>query len=297
VERPIDRATPEDLVSLATDVGPAPMQVGALLVLDPAAGFEPEAAMAAIGRRITAVPRLRQVLCPTPVGGGRRIWVDDDAFTLTDHVVHRTCPAPGDEAAVLAVAAVGGALQRVMAARGEQVDELVVSVPVSARTEATATDLGNDVGVVPITIATAGDPSHRLDEIARSTRAAKQTPRGASTAVIGPLFRLLAGLGLFRWFINRQRMVHTFTTNVRGPAATLAFLGSPIIDAVPFAVTTGNVTLSFAALSYAGTLAITIIADVDACPDLDLVRDSLRAELGALGIDDIPGVLGSGDRT
>lgn len=445
VDRPIDRATPDDLVSLATDVGPAPMQVGALLVLDHVAGFEPEAAIAAIGQRIVAVPRLRQVLRPTPFGGGRRIWVDDESFTLADHVTSGACPAPGDEAAVLAAAAevvgtplprdrplwrlrivtglpgdraalvvafhhvladgigglavlatlvdglgheatrpfplaaptpgalrrealrerarsvarlgatvarvrtalgqlrggggtkpvrcslnqptgpgrhyavvrvdleqirqrghaqgatvndvvltaVGGALHAVLAARGEQVDELVVSVPVSARTETTATDLGNDVGVIPITISTAGDPSLRLDQIARSTRAAKQTARGASTAVIGPLFRLLAALGLFRWFINRQRLVHTFTTNVRGPAETLTFLGAPIIDVVPFAVTTGNVTLSFAALSYAGTLTITIIADVDACPDLDRVRQSLRAELAALGVDDIAGPVGS----
>ena len=30
---------------------------------------------------------------------------------------------------------------------------------------------------------------------------------------------------------------------------------------------TGNVTISFAALSYAGTLGITLITDPDACPD------------------------------
>lgn len=430
-----------------TDVGPAPMQVGAVLLLEHHPTFEPGAAIAAIGDRIVTVPRLRQVLRPTPLAAGRRVWVDDPRFSLDDHVGHRACPDPGDEAALLAVAAdvvgtplpmdrplwrmtvvtdltggcaalvvafhhtladgigglavlanlvdgvtdevigtfprppptpgelrrdawrsrarsiagagsavarvrtamgqlhrgdgtkparcslnqptgadrhyavvrtdleqihrqahakggtvndlvltaVGGALRALLASRGEQVDELVVSVPVSARTETSATQLGNDVGVIPIAIPTIGDPSERLAEVARRTRAAKDTTRGASTALIGPLFRLLAWLGLFRWFINRQHLVHTFTTNVRGPDVTLAFLGARITDAVGLAVTTGNVTVSFAALSYAGTLAITIIADIDTCADLDLdiAREALRAELRQLGVDDLPSPLGS----
>lgn len=187
--------------------------------------------------------------------------------------------------------AVGGALGTVLAARGEQVDELVVSVPMSARTSTTAADLGNDVGVVPVRIPTSGDPAARLAAVARLTRAAKQTPRGASSAIIGPAFRLLAAVGVFRWFINRQRLVHTFTTNVRGPAEALTFLGARITDVVALTITTGNVTVSFAALSYAGTLAVTIIADVDTCPDLTALHHALSDELGRLGVDVVPSPL------
>lgn len=423
------------------------MQVGAVLLLEHHAGFEPRAATSVLGDRIKTVPRLRQVLGPTPIGGGRRVWLDDPHFSLDNHVDHRICTEPGDEVALLAIAAdvvgtplpmdrplwrlaivtdlaggcaalvvafhhvladgigglavlanlvdgvtdevlgafpsppptpgelrrdawrsrarsivgagatmarvrdamgqlrrgsgarpvrcslnqptgadrhyavvradleqihrqahaqgatvndlvltaIGGALRTLLAARGEQVDELVVSVPVSARTETSATQLGNDVGVIPVAVPTVGGPSERLAEVTRRTRAAKDTPPDASTALIGPLFRLLAWLGLFRWFINRQRLIHTFTTNVRGPDVMLAFLGARITDAVGLAVTTGNVTVSFAALSYAGTLAITIIADIDTCPalDLDIARDALRAELRQLGVDDAPSPLGS----
>lgn len=521
VDPPIDRATPDDLVALATDVGPAPMQVGAVLLLDAHTDIDPDAALAAIGDRLTSVPRLRQVLLPTRFGGGRPIWVDDADFSPAHHLTHRPCPAPGDERALLQVAAevvgtplrrdrplwrltvvsglgaggvalvvafhhvladgigglavlanlvdgapsgspssvspappeaspaaspaspaaassastarpaspttpqasptasptsaaaappasaavpegspaastsassaalpaaptrpfpqpppaagalrrdalrsraravgrvgvaagrvrdaaaqlrvgggekparcslnqptgsgrqfavvrvdveqlrrrahehgatvndvvltaVGGALGAVLAARGEHIDELVVSVPMSARTSTTAADLGNDVGVVPVCIPTAGDPAVRLAAVARLTHAAKQTPRGASSAIIGPVFRLLAAVGVFRWFINRQRLVHTFTTNVRGPAEALTFLGARITDVVALTITTGNVTVSFAALSYAGTLAVTIIADVDTCPDITPLHHALSDELGRLGVDVVPSPL------
>jgi hypothetical protein len=42
------------------------------------------------------------------------------------------------------------------------------------------------------------------------------------------------------------------------------------------------VTVSLAVLSYAGRLDITLIADPDACPDLDVLRDALQGELDRL---------------
>lgn len=431
---PIDRATAEDMVSLATDVGSAPMQVGAVLLLDGGPGLDPVRMTAAVAERIRSVPRLRQRLIRTPPGAGRPIWVDDRGFDADRHVRSLVCPAPGDEAALLAVAAdvvgsrlpedrplwrmtvvtgldsgrtalivafhhvladgigglavlatlvdgmapvpdagfprptpstgalvreagrsrlaalgdlraslghvraavvalqpavgarpapsslnrptgsrrrfavaradlaavhrtahergatvndivlaaVAGALQRVLAARGESVDRFVVSVPVSARRDATAAHLGNQVGVIPVDLPGTGDPLDRLDEIAAATRVAKQATRAASTALLGPIFRVLARLGIFQWFIDRQRLVHTFVTNVRGPDVQLRFLDAPIIDVVPIAVVTGNVTVSFAVLSYAGTIDITVIADPDACPDLLALRDALQDELDHL---------------
>ena len=431
---PIDRVTADDLVSLATDVGSAPMQVGAVLLLDTGAEFDLLQATAAIAGRIRTVPRLRQRLVPTPVGCGRPIWVDDAGFDLEEHVRSVECPVPGDEDALLAVAAevigarlpadrplwrltfvsgldgertalivafhhvladgIGGlavlanmvdgasagsvagfprpapstrelaldaarahlaaltdlpaALRRVCAAivqlrpaagahpvrcslnrptgprrqfavvradldgirriahehgatvndvvlsavagglhtllgsRGESVERFVVSVPVSARRQASATQLGNQVGVIPIELPATGDRFARLDAIAGTTRTAKQTSRAASTALLGPIFRLLARLGIFRWFINHQRLVHTFATNLRGPDAQLFFLDAPVIDVIAIAVVTGNVSVSFAALSYAGTLDVTVIADPDTCPDLHTLSDAVQDELDQL---------------
>ncbi|WP_120339719.1 wax ester/triacylglycerol synthase domain-containing protein [Cryobacterium soli] len=186
--------------------------------------------------------------------------------------------------------AIAGALHTLLLSRGERVDEVVVSVPFSARLQASAGQLGNASGVIPLRIPAVGDPDERLRRVAALTRTAKRTARGASTALIGPLFRLLARLGLYRRFIDGQRLIHTFTSNVRGPAEPLTLVGCPITALLPLSAATGNVTVAFAALSYAGTLVITIVADPDACPDLQALREALVTELAALGLTAIGGV-------
>ena len=197
-------------------------------------------------------------------------------------VAHRDGATVND----VALTAVAAALRSLLASRGESVDRFVISVPVSARRQASASDLGNEVGVIPLEIPADGDPRDRLRTIAARTQAAKRTPPAASTAVLGPAFRVLARLGLFEWFIDRQRRVHTFVTNLRGPDARLFFTGAPITDVVAVSVTTGNVSVAFAVLSYAGTLGITVIADPDACPDLDVLVGALEAELATLLVHD-----------
>jgi diacylglycerol O-acyltransferase len=178
--------------------------------------------------------------------------------------------------------AIGGALHRLLERRGERAERFVVSVPFSARRQASGGVLGNESGVIPLPIPAVGDPVRRLETVAEATRAAKRTPPGDSTALLGPLFRLLARLGLYRWFIDRQRLVHTFATNLHGPDTRLSLLGCPVTSIIPLSVATGDVTVSFAALSYAGTLSITINADPDACPDLPVLRQALAEEIGAL---------------
>jgi hypothetical protein len=97
--------------------------------------------------------------------------------------------------------------------------------------------------------------------------------------VLSVLFRGLAALGLFTWFINHQRLVHTFLSNLRGPAEPLALAGTPIRRIVPVALTPGNTTVSFDALSYAGRLLVSVLYDPDHAPDHALLRDALEAEL------------------
>ncbi|MBL8777393.1 MAG: DUF1298 domain-containing protein [Acidimicrobiales bacterium] len=432
----IDRVTAEDAVSLATDVGPVPMQVGVVLLLEPTEPLDVEEVLCLLDDRVRGVSRLRRVLRSTPLGCGRPVWVDDPHFDIRRQTQAVTCPAPGDEDALLEVAAtavttplprdrplwqitvvtdladgaaalvvvfhhvladgigglavlahlvdgappapptpgfpepaptfatlaadawrrrarslvrvgpsvrrlraavaqlrgsgggarpvpsslnaptgprrafrvarapvadlhrvghahgatindlvltaVAGALHDLVHARGEAIDRFVLSVPMSSRTEASADALGNEVGVVPLELPGAGPWPDRLAEIATATRIAKSRPRAATGAVINPMFRTLAALHLFRHFIDRQHLVHTFTTNVRGPDETLRLLDAPLTVALPLAVVTGNVTVSFATLSYAGTLAVTVIADPDACPDLDDLGRLLQSNLDDL---------------
>jgi len=43
-----------------------------------------------------------------------------------------------------------------------------------------------------------------------------------------------------------------FLSNLRGPEQRLSFLGAPVIEVIPVGAICGNVTVAFAALSYAG---------------------------------------------
>ena len=432
--RRFERVSSDDLMSLASERGSTPLQVGAVLMLEGSESLEPWLVVDAIADRVSAVPRLRQRLVDVPWGCGRPVWVDDRDFALSGHCSVIRCPAPGGESAVLEVAgqmlltrlprdrplwaaklvtdtggggaalivvfhhvladgigglavlaglvdgaveardsdfpirrpslaqlavqaatdrmrsagklpavlgrlagaasqlrpvfgarlarsslnqptgprrrfatvrvdlsqirdaahaheatvndvalsAIAAALHRLLWIRGERVDKFVISVPFSARPQASASDLGNKSGVIPLHVPGVGDPARRLECVAAATRAAKQAQRGASTALLGPLFRLLAAAGLFRWFIDHQRLIHTFVSNVRGPQRRLAFLGHPIASIIPLSAASGNVTVSFAAMSYAGTLTITLIADPDTCPDLSELRDALEEEVRVL---------------
>lgn len=425
-----ERVSTDDLMSVATERGSTPMQVGAVLMLDGSEGLEPGLVADALADRVCGVPRLRQRLVEVPWGCGRSVWVDDRDFAVDRHFSAISCPTPGGESAVLGVAAemlgarlprdrplwaaklvtdtgggaalilvfhhvladgIGGlavlaglvdsapeahdhefpvrmpsraqlavqaakdrmrsaarlpaelgrlagaasqlrpvfgrrlarsslnrptgprrrfatvrvdlsqihgaaraheatvndvvlsavaaALHRLLRIRGERVDDFVVSVPFSARRQASARDLGNKSGVIPLHVSGVGDPGRRLESVAVASRAAKQAQRGASTALLGPFFRLLAAAGLFRWFIERQRLIHTFISNVRGPEIRLSFLGHPITGIIPLSSASGNVTVSFAVLSYAGSLTITLIADPETCPDLSNLRDALDEEV------------------
>ena len=179
------------------------------------------------------------------------------------------------------LAAIAGALRALLASRGEQLDLVTASVPVSARQAATGGQLGNQVGVMPVTLPAGGDLAARVTQIAAITRERKTAARGTSAAVLGLPFRLLAPTGLLRWFINRQRLIHTFATNLRGPAEPLTFAGAQVRAVIPIPNTTGNVTVTFGALSYAGTLRITVLSDPSRMPDVAVLTAALRQELGS----------------
>lgn len=181
------------------------------------------------------------------------------------------------------LAGVTGALAALLRRRGEQVDHLVVSMPVSTRQPSSADHLGNEVGVAPVDLPTIGSFDDRMAQIATITRAAKTADRArvATASLVAPIFRLLGALHLIRPFMDHQRMINTIATNVRGPAERLSFAGATIERVIPMSIVTGNVAVGFAVLSYAGTLTITINADADVVPDLDDLAALLTAELPA----------------
>jgi diacylglycerol O-acyltransferase len=438
-DRAIDRTTAEDLLQLAYDCGPVPAQAGAVLTLGDAMPLDLAEVREVIATRITLVPRLRRRLHRVPIGCGRPIWVDDPGFDIGHHVKSVRCPSPGDQQALLDIAArlvttplphnrplwsatvvtglterrsalilvshhvladgIGGlavlerlvdgvplqpsspfpraarprrdlftdslagraravtnsrtalrrmvlgakelrlirarravrcslnrptgssrrlivaradlaavndlahthggtvndvaltaitaALRALLLSRNENVDTLTVSVPVSARTSTsgqqnerpTTRQPGRRHSCHATDDRRAGRP---IAAIARIMRSRKAVARGGSAALLGPAFRALAALHLVHWFINCQRNVNTFVTNLRGPTDQMSFLGRPIIDIVAVSETLGNVSVAFALLSYAGKLSVTVVADPDLCPDMTLLATELQRELDVM---------------
>ena len=176
--------------------------------------------------------------------------------------------------------AVTGALSTLLDHRGEHLDQLVVTMMVAPPAGVPAAPgRRNQAAVAPLTLPIGGPLAARLPAIASATRARKQRRRGASAAPLGAVLRLLAGLHLLRWWIDHQRMVHVFVTNLRGPAEPVTIAGLPVTGLVPISLATGNVTVAFAAMSYAGTMTVTIVTDPTHHPDRDVLVRALETEL------------------
>ena len=210
-----------------------------------------------------------------PIGAPRSLAVARADLASVQRVAH----AHGTTVNDVVLTAVTGALHTVLRHRGENADRFVISVPVAGRRSAGAGHLGNEVGVMTVPVTVTGALHERLAAVARSTRLRRPATASASAALLGPVFRTLAWLGAYRWFVNRQHLVSTMVTNLHGPDVHLSFLAAPITEIVPVTPITGNVTVAFAVLSYAGTLVITATADPRRCPDLPILLDRLQSEL------------------
>ncbi len=175
------------------------------------------------------------------------------------------------------VSAVAGALHTCLQRRGEDPPDLVLAVPVAVRRGTTADDVGNAFTEARARVPGGGAPHERLERVAgimQERKAAVMQP--AALFVAAPAVRAMVGLGFYGWYMRRQRYLHTVLTNLRGPGQRVTLAGAPIVRMLPLAVGGGgNVTVTFAALSYAGTLAVTVTADPAVTPDLDLLTADL----------------------
>src|SRR5215204_4004028 len=100
----LDRLSAVDAGFLAQEKPNTHMHIGGLAIFE---GEPPglEEFLAHIESRLHLVPRYRQKLAVPPLETGRPLWVDDPSFNLAYHVRHSALPEPGDEEALLALAA------------------------------------------------------------------------------------------------------------------------------------------------------------------------------------------------
>jgi diacylglycerol O-acyltransferase / wax synthase len=180
--------------------------------------------------------------------------------------------------------AVGGALHQYLLSKGESIDPIAITVPVSGRQPGGGSAMGNLVSPMLVNIPISGDLAERLAQVGAAVQAHRAAATGPPPiAVLGGLFRLLARLGGYRFYMNHQHRFHTLVTHVRGPVDPVTLGGHEVDAAIPAGVGEGgNMTAYFEVLSYAGVLTIAMIVDPDHGPDLDDLERRLQSELDSI---------------
>jgi WS/DGAT/MGAT family acyltransferase len=125
--------------------------------------------------------------------------------------------------------AVGGALHQLLLSRGESVDPIAVTVPVSGRRPGGGPAIGNSVSPMLVDVPARGDVAERLAQVEAAVRAHKAAATGpAPIAILGGVFRFLARIGGYRLYMNHQHRFHTLVTHVRGPAEPVTLAGHQV---------------------------------------------------------------------
>jgi hypothetical protein len=130
--------------------------------------------------------------------------------------------------------------------------------------------------IVPLPVGLA-DPDQRLRQIAAETavRKAKDHP-SLGSVLRGRLVRRALLRLLDRYPVN------VTTADLPGPPQRVYLAGAPVLEVFPVLPLIGNVSLGIGALSYADQFDLTVVADRDSYPDLDVFTSSARSELQAL---------------
>jgi WS/DGAT/MGAT family acyltransferase len=195
------------------------------------------------------------------------------------------------------LAAVGGALARLLESRGELRDDLVLKVvcPVSVRDDSERMKLGNRLSLmfVPVPVGER-DVRARLDAVAATTVDLKEREQALGAAALLGMSEYAAPtiLGLAARAVHSQPLVNLMVTNVPGPQVPLYCLGAQMLEVYPIVPLTKNLSVNIAVMSYCGELHVGVFADPDAAPDVERLAGAVEdafAELAELAADDRSG--------
>jgi diacylglycerol O-acyltransferase len=241
---------------------------------------------ATVRRLRAAGPAVRELLADAPatrtsldrmVGPGRNLALVRTTLDQVRQVAHAHGATVND--VLLAVTA--GGLRALLASRGEPVAGTTVRVyvPMSLRRRLPGPQQGNQIAqmAVPLPLGEP-DPGARLRRIAAETTRRKARAR----TPLGVLFGGRIARRLLLAAVVRQR-VNVTTASIPGPERLLYLAAARVLEVFPVLPLIANEPLGVGALSYAGAFAVGVVADRDACPDLDVFAAAVRAELRALG--------------
>ncbi|WIM92959.1 wax ester/triacylglycerol synthase family O-acyltransferase [Actinoplanes oblitus] len=187
------------------------------------------------------------------------------------------------------LAAVAGALRRLLLARGEQADPFAVRtlVPVSMRRTDQRNQLDNRLASLLVQLPVEFDDplarlaavhqriaelraAHEVEAVSGIVELADNEPFGVVSLVVRTALRL------------PQRALSAVTTNVPGPRKPLYILGRPIREILPYVPIGERMRVGVAAFTYTDQAAFGITTDYASVPEADDLAGWLAAELDAL---------------
>jgi WS/DGAT/MGAT family acyltransferase len=221
------------------------------------------------------------------IGAGRNIATVRVPLDTVKDIRHRFGCTVND----VVLAGVGGALARLLDARGELRADLSVKAfcPVSVRDESERTQLGNRISAmfVPLPVGQP-DPKARLRAVSSSTAHLKQREQAVGAATLIGLAEFAAPtlLALAARAAHEQPFANLMITNIPGPQVPLYCLGARLVELYPLAPLSRNLTINIAVMSYCGELYFGIVGDGAAAPDLEVLAGGIEdafEELHELG--------------
>lgn len=241
--------------------------------------------VASLGRVRLAVAAIRGVLreASAPrtslnhlIGDGRRLRLVRSELSLFKEAARSAGGTVND--VLLQVVAAGAA--DLLRSRDESIEGLAprAVVPIAGGLDI---ESGNNTAsgmIVPLPIDEA-DLHRSLETIVSETAQRKQAPLSYEQAGIlsSPTLERASA-----WLAGRQRVSNLYVANLPGPPVHL-YLGPALIhEMFPLVPLVGNVTIGIGAASYAGQFNVAVVADHDACPDIDVFVAGIRRCLDEL---------------
>ena len=211
------------------------------------------------------------------IGSDRRLAIVRGSLDGAKRVAHARGATVND----VLLTAVAAGYADLFSKRGEPTDGVILRcfVPVSLHQEKPGAARGNvDAGMlVPLPIGERDD-GRRLELIAAETSERKKKSRPPA----GSMFRTVFLQRAFLRLMPHQRFMNAYVANVPGPPIPLYFARAALLEIFPIVPITANLSIGVGALSYAGQFNITVVADRDLCPDLDVFVTGLRRSLERL---------------
>lgn len=187
---------------------------------------------------------------------------------------------------------VGGALRRLLVARGETLErDLVAFMPVNVRRQGAEGELGNHISAVLVELhALELDQFARLEAIRDTSRARKRVDAQSSkllmglAGAVGPTLASIAGQTLYdlELFDELPPIANVTVSSVPGPPIPLWMAGRHVATAAPLGPLMAGIALNITVLGYGGLLEYGVLACAKKLPDLTELRLLLEDEAVAL---------------